>query len=153
MSGCPECANEGKNRPAWIDPKTGKVVPAGRCFTHHKAKVRADKARAHGNRIGNSFQITADEYRLIKEYQGGFCFICGIAKGITRNLSVDHDHAKADEVCGHDPKTGCPNCIRGLLCSKCNSFLGYVRDNPDAFRRGAWYLEHPPAQEVLNHES
>lgn len=40
-------------------------------------------------------------------------------------------------------------CIRGLLHSKCNSFLGWVRDDAIAFERGAEYLRNPPARIVL----
>ena len=62
--------------------------------------------------------------------QGGVCAICQRAKGISRRLAVDHNHA-----------TGA---VRGLLCAPCNQFIGYLRDDAAAFRRGYEYLSAPP---------
>ncbi|MBA3357418.1 MAG: hypothetical protein H0U18_16060 [Pyrinomonadaceae bacterium] len=42
-------------------------------------------------------------------------------------LMVDHDH-----------KTWA---IRGLLCCRCNSVIGYAKDNPETLRNAISYLE------------
>jgi hypothetical protein len=56
-------------------------------------------------------------------------------------LAVDHNH----EHCA----TGCPDCIRGLLCSTCNQFLGFGRDDPALFQRAVEYLLDPPSRVAL----
>src|SRR6185503_3329992 len=59
------------------------------------------------------YQITIDDYKALLVKQGGKCAICFRDKGNARGhrLYIDHDH-----------ETGL---IRGLLCSRCNSAIGY----------------------------
>ena len=85
----------------------------------------------------DTYGITAEEYWAIYEYQGGCCYICRRAKGTGRKkLSVDHCHT-----------TGF---VRGLLCGPCNrDVVGHLRDEPEAFDRGAAYLRYPPAWTVI----
>lgn len=121
--------------------------PGPRCATHKRVKVAADKARAHGRRVVSIYGITVEFYWQLYDFQDGLCYICRLANGSTKNLSVDHDH-KCDA--GHDPDKACPLCVRGLLCGPCNkNVVGHLRGNPDAFRRGAEYLEDPPAQRLV----
>lgn len=67
--------------------------------------------------LKRNFGLSIADFDRMLEKQGGVCAICGRKPpfGRIKNLAVDHDH-----------KTGK---IRGLLCNKCNSFLGYVRDD------------------------
>jgi hypothetical protein len=63
------------------------------------------------------YGITADEYDRMFEAQGGVCKICSKPetrkqKGRVLRLDVDHD-----------PVTGG---VRGLLCHKCNTGLGFA---------------------------
>lgn len=60
--------------------------------------------------------------------QGTTCFSCGEVE-IDR-LAVDHDHLTGK--------------IRGILCKRCNSALGLLRDNPNIIRKLAEYIENPP---------
>lgn len=121
--------------------------PGPRCTTHKRVKDAADKARAHGRRVVKVYGITIEFYWELYEFQGGLCYICRIANGKTKNLSVDHDH-KCEA--GHDPDTACPLCVRGLLCGPCNkNVVGHLRSSPDAFRRGVEYLEDPPARRLM----
>ena len=49
--------------------------------------------------------------------QDGCCGICGISeKDLKRSLHIDHNH-----INGH---------IRGLLCGRCNTMIGFAKDNP-----------------------
>lgn len=148
---CKDCKAEGiTNKRVMATDRNGNLRPGPRCVTHWRIYNRQQKDKAHGNRLRNNFGLTSEEYWLIYEYQGGRCYVCGWAQGKSRRLCVDHDHRKAEDVCGHDPKMGCPNCVRGLVCNKCNGFIGYVRDDPMAFMRGFALLTDPPAQKVLN---
>ncbi len=72
-------------------------------------------------------RITLTQWKEINEQQHGLCAICGepeVAKfhGKVRRLAVDHNHTTGD--------------IRGLVCYKCNTRLG-------------WFEKYQAA--VLNH--
>lgn len=65
--------------------------------------------------------------------QGGVCAICGDAPA-GRRMHIDHDHAHCPDG------RGCSECVRGLLCSPCNTGLGMFRERPDLMRSAIEYL-------------
>lgn len=83
------------------------------------------------------FGLEHDDFMAMMEDQSGLCAICGIdmesarqimPTGWTRTgVNVDHCHESG--------------LVRGLLCSPCNKGLGQFRDNPDAMRAAAEYVE------------
>lgn len=117
----------------------GKPTPGDRCTTHWRAKRTRDRAASHARRVKSGFNLQDGEYDSLKEYQDGLCAICRRNKGISRRLAVDHDH----KCC--PGKTSCGECVRGLLCSPCNSMLAHARDDPAMFLRAQQYLKIPPA--------
>lgn len=67
-------------------------------------------------------RLTPQRYRALRDAQDGVCGICG--RGNLRGwdavpLFIDHDH-----VCCPDHRSACGRCVRGLLCSGCNGWLG-----------------------------
>lgn len=110
-------------------------APGPRCATCHRARKKAARKAAHGRWILKTYGITSEQYEALYEAQGGVCYICQRAKGITKKLSVDHDHA-----------TGY---VRGLCCTTCNKFLGHLRDDPEGGLRIHEYLSWPPAFRVF----
>jgi hypothetical protein len=96
--------------------------------------------------------MTLEQYAELLVFQGEMCPICRRARGATRALSVDHDHAIARNVCDHDHEESCFVCWRGLLCSTCNKMLAHARDDTDFFRRAIAYLDSPPALEALRYD-
>lgn len=143
MSKAPECVDciaEGVTR--WRPIASG--VRKKRCATHTKAVAKQARIDAHGLMVLRGYGITQEQYWALYEAQGGFCAICGWATGKAKRLAVDHDHRIAREVCGHDPKQGCPRCIRGLVCSPCNVMIG--RYGVEALVRAINYLYDPPAR-------
>lgn len=109
-----------------------------------RARRRREAGRARNLRTRH--RMTPEQYDDILAHQGGVCYICQRARGATRALAVDHDHAVARERCSHDPDESCEDCWRGLLCSRCNDMLGHARDSREFFRRAMHYLRYPPAQ-------
>ena len=73
------------------------------------------------------FGITLKDYEWMFLRQRGCCAICGISQHeLGRNLDIDHDH-----------ETGF---IRGLLCQKCNTKLGWyerLHDNIHKYLKDA----------------
>lgn len=92
-------------------------------------------ARSHAKRVESTYGITGEQYWSLHEFQGGKCAICQRATGKTRRLSVDHDHATGK--------------VRGLCCRPCNDMLGHLRDEIEAFERGAEYLRTTPAKQFF----
>lgn len=115
-----------------------------RCYFHHKARQRTERARARSRYLTATYSISPEFYDALFEHQGGRCGWCQLAMGKTTTLPVDHDHKCCPGA------TSCGECVRGLLCHDCNTFLGFrMRDNPEVIKRGARYLKEPPAQALL----
>lgn len=145
---CKDCLKEGtdpKGKRKLARKKDGSLQPGPRCVTHWRAKRKADRARAHERSIAAKYELSPEQYWELYEAQGGRCPICLHARGLSRNLAVDHDH----DLCkDHPPDRACPLCIRGLLCSGCNyTLLG--RYGMEALLRAVAYLKNPPARKVL----
>lgn len=87
------------------------------------------------------FGITLDVYEQMLANQGDVCAACGkpeVAKGNNgkiKRLAVDHDHA-----------TGV---VRGLLCTKCNTILGFVNDDEAVLESILNYLQSAYAYQAV----
>ncbi len=142
---CKDCVAEGITTVRKMATKPdGTLHPGPRCVTHHRAKRKQARKQAHARRTENTYGISGEVYWELHVAQGGYCAICRKARGVVRNLAVDHDHKLCDD---HPPEQGCPRCIRGLLCSPCNTLIG--RYGVEALRRAIDYLENPPARKML----
>lgn len=103
-------------------------------------------SRSRGKYLPRCRECTADQRRNAKHgmtrgeklgivrAQNG-CAICGIEIPGQKGWVVDHDRS----CCIGD--YSCSDCRRGVLCSWCNTALGYAKDNPENLRRMADYLE------------
>lgn len=69
--------------------------------------------------------------------QGGLCILC--QGPLPDPAIIDHDHQLA-VLHGHDAAVGCPRCVRGLTCSRCNTLLGMAHDDDELLMRAALYL-------------
>jgi len=91
-----------------------------------------NKVRYKGMELRRRFGITLEEYNVMLDDQNGVCKICKMPEtrevlpGTIASLSVDHDHATGE--------------VRGLLCSKCNSMLGFCNDSIDILLGAIDYL-------------
>lgn len=91
----------------------------------------------NGGRAGwlrRTYSITMEEYDRLKAQQGDACAICLTTDSGARAWHVDHDHA-----CCPGRKS-CGECVRGLLCHRCNTGIGYLRDSTDSMERAIAYL-------------
>lgn len=85
--------------------------------------IERDKRTKWRSEIKRKFGITPDEYYVLWCAQDSKCLICQVK---THRLLVDHNHSTGE--------------IRGLLCSCCNSGLGFFKDDPEIITRAAEYL-------------
>jgi hypothetical protein len=94
----------------------------GRDQCRHKDKTREGFLR-------RKYGISLADFDSMATAQGGRCAICGTGEpgGNYGNLHVDHCH-----------ETGA---VRGLLCTRCNTGIGLLRESPVALRAAAAYIE------------
>ena len=98
----------------------------------HRGRVR--KRRLEIGKLGRRLldhHISLEFYNLMFEKYDGRCWICK-EKDAT---SIDHDHKCCPGA------YSCGDCVRGLLCSQCNSMLGLAQDNFTILISGAEYLQ------------
>jgi hypothetical protein len=67
------------------------------------------------------------DYEAMLSAQGGCCAICRKSPIEGQRLAVDHNHA-----------TGA---VRGLLCTHCNTMLGYAKEDEARMLAGIEYLK------------
>lgn len=67
------------------------------------------------------YGISEEKYTSMLLDQLGACSICKEDFGTT-TPRIDHDHSCCSEG------KGCGNCVRGLLCNRCNLFLGFFEN-------------------------
>jgi Recombination endonuclease VII len=99
-------------------------------------KDRASKREwERRKRYREVYRISVADYDAMRQRQNGACAIC---KRSGQALCVDHCHA-----CGK---------VRGLLCGKCNSVLGFCDDSTAHLLAAAAYLrtscDHAPASSM-----
>lgn len=113
-------------RAKWYQDNKQRAAETGhQRYLRHKNDIR-------NKDLMKSYNLTVEQFELRLKQQNGKCAACGTDSPAKWN--VDHDHA-----CCSGAKS-CGNCIRGILCSHCNSALGMVKDNPDTLQKLISYL-------------
>lgn len=103
-------------------------------------KYRREKQKKDNELLGYNprrlkrHHITKEYYdKLLNKYSGK-CWICREKKAI----HIDHNH----KCC-----TGgysCGKCIRGVLCSNCNTAIGLLNDDSALLNSAIKYIKRPP---------
>ena len=87
----------------------------------HRVRTRRSQRKMVFERV---YGISLEDYDVMFERQGGACAICK-RTGVT--LCVDHCHLTGE--------------VRGLLCIRCNSAIGFCSDDPAVLLAAAEYLQ------------
>ena len=86
-------------------------------------------------RLWTWYRLTVARYEELLESQGGRCAICNSDEpGGRGRWHVDHDHSCCDR-----PRS-CGECVRGLLCARCNPMIGMAKDDPQILQQAVNYL-------------
>jgi hypothetical protein len=104
----------------------------------HSEKIKADKRQYHKenpdvkrkHHLKLHYNMTLEQYQTMLAKQDGKCAICST----TESRNAQHKHFYVD----HNHKT---NEVRGLLCYRCNSAIGYLDDSFDNCVKAAEYLK------------
>ena len=111
-----------------LDPKTRKALRKVWSNIPRTKKPRTrSKEQRRRDSLWNKYGMRETDYAHRVLGQDGLCAICGERPAGKRPaLCVDHCHnSKA---------------VRGLLCSACNSGLGYFKDSPARLASAISYL-------------
>lgn len=80
----------------------------------------------------SKYGVTQRDIALILDTQKHRC--AGCYKHLNDSDHIDHCHTTKK--------------IRGILCGRCNTALGFVKDNPEVLERLAEYLREPPGHVI-----
>lgn len=120
--------------------KSGRGSWCRICFNKYRREKRAQGKYKDPFRHLSNYQMTLDDYVEIMADQKFGCAICGMGPiAPNLSLSVDHDHS-----CCSAKAQSCGQCVRGLLCGKCNLLIGYANDDPALLQSAIEYLNKPP---------
>ncbi len=121
---CSKCGATGnigwdcvRDKPKRLCRDCAKEVQRASYYRNRKKNIRKQILRDH--------KITEPELQSLEELSQGVCMICKEPPQ-SKPLCVDHDHNTGQ--------------VRGLLCNRCNTGLGYFKDNPELFERAISYL-------------
>ena len=128
---CSQCSKEKvvtefykrKNRPS------GYLSECKECTKQRNLNRYKDNPdKINDMRAAKTYGISYDAVIKMREEANGVCKICG-REGIKHHsrLVIDHCHATGK--------------VRGLICSKCNTILGYCDDDPSILNKLSTYLE------------
>ncbi len=77
--------------------------------------------------IKRKYNINKEQLESLILIQDNRCPICNKSFHFIKRFCVDHDHKTKK--------------VRGLLCSHCNSLLGFAKDNIEILKKAIKYLE------------
>jgi hypothetical protein len=101
----------------------------------YKQKSRNQKNhRRHG--------ISDDQYEALLAQHDGKCHLCLKNKATV----IDHDHS----CCNH---RSCGKCVRGVLCSSCNTAIGMLKEDPEVIDRIKEYIIRRIGEQASRHSS
>ena len=107
-----------------------KVPKEERTFRHQQWRYSNGRSKEYMADYNMRYHVGMgmEEFNLESATQEGLCKICQKPQtnGFER-LCVDHDHETMQ--------------FRGLLCSKCNTAIGLLHEDPALFQRAHDYLE------------
>lgn len=86
-----------------------------------------DARQSASRHLRRKYKITLMEYESMLASQNGTCKICHEPDNTDRRLAVDHCH-----------KTGR---VRGLLCYRCNTVIGHMKESVELFASAIRYLD------------
>lgn len=97
-------------------------------YSYRSQWRRNNPEKEKAGKLRNRFGLSLQQFKDMLEDQGNKCGVCGIdlSNGGMNHPCVDHDH-----------KTGM---VRGILCRRCNSGIGSLKDEPKLLNRAVKWI-------------
>jgi hypothetical protein len=132
-SRCLDCCNS--YQAAWRDENQERIQEYKEKYSaESKANPVAHSAKLRAAHLKN-YGLTPELYASMLESQGGVCVTCKMPDSAGRNLAVDHDHSCCPG------KKSCGQCVRSLLCTKCNQGIGQADESIERLEAWIEYLK------------
>lgn len=133
-----ECLVCGPNTPLWHHKAQNRYLCANRRKESKRewAAKNYSTAKNRWESQENRFGLTEEKWNALFDSQGRVCAVCKTDKPGGRGWHTDHDRN-----CCPTHRMTCHECVRGILCSNCNTALGLLKDNPETLRNALTYLE------------
>lgn len=113
--------------------------PVGEFYNHGNNTSVMRKCKACFKRLSTlaQYHLSIGQFNSMIEQQNGKCAICGCSLGQTRYTRpcVDHSHATGK--------------VRGILCSGCNTAIGFFKDSPIRLSAALSYLEKHSVNDIV----
>ena len=107
------------------------------CVSEYDKQRHRDNPRRRLEYNLRKYSLTLDEYDSMMLSQENRCAICSVVFSVENRPCVDHDH----NCCEYG--ASCGKCVRGLLCSRCNTGIGKFNDDVALIQKAALYLVRP----------
>lgn len=104
------------------------------CKACQRARRQANNVRVRELRRIHHYKMTDEAFKELLASQGHQCAICNTTDPGKRYWHVDHDHACCPG------RRSCGECVRGILCTRCNAALGFLSDNIQSAQALVAYL-------------
>lgn len=96
----------------------------------------SDKNRWTG--IASKYKLTEQGFNALLESQNGACAICKcLEPSNSKGWHIDHDRACCSS------RWSCGKCVRGVLCSNCNTAIGLLKENAETINNALAYIQKP----------
>ena len=126
-----ECKRCTINSRAEFRKANSERVNASRRLAYRSKDAAARRAQT----LMSYYGLTVADVEKYLERQNG-CAVCHRSEpGTSRWWHVDHDHS-----CCPESARSCGQCVRGILCHRCNLMLGQARDSVETLRSAIDYL-------------
>lgn len=125
MTACKACVNKAQNGDRLVKRVGKRLISLGIVDPEPLPKSNRQIVKGEFRRRLGRYGITTERYEDLLRSQGGLCAVCRDKDSLS--LVVDHDHATGR--------------VRGLLCHRCNTAIGFLQDNSVGVRRALEYLE------------
>lgn len=144
-----DCGNQGSiHRGA--DLKIGKILSCG-CVRNEKTRQLGLTNRKYEPgwevrlaKVWYHYKLTPEQYFSLIEDGEDRCAVCGTEEPGKTGSNGKHWHIDHDHSCCPSNRS-CGRCIRGILCGRCNTAIGSLKDDPALLRAAADYVERSTA--------
>jgi hypothetical protein len=109
--------------------KDGKCWLCKKCTLENRKKYYYTKNGQEKKKASNRLLVTGftqEDFKSKLEEQGGVCAICGTDNPGKLDFCADHDHITGTK--------------RGVLCRKCNTGIGQLKDSTELLQAAIDYL-------------